>query len=270
MCTAVCVLRTYLPATYSYYSTGILFIPNVAHMRSETFTALLCRRLHFLASFFFAPRLLALCAAVRPCVCYQAVSGWVEGSREKLQEMGCLRAREFDIISIWTSGGQSRSWIGPAEAQVSERLSLWRKESMSTTRRWDTQRECRARRCAQVQALLVMTCREEASPTLTLRRFSLAVLVSPLLPLFLACKEETAVQCFLTQKCQENRLHLAAVVYNALWSRLIGSCDTPRLFLFPLLGIWMIKEQCLKGAFSFSISSTSTFQREAHLGLFAT
>lgn len=165
MCTAVCVLRTYLSATYSYYSTAILLIPNVAHARSETFTALrfLCRRLHFLASyfFFFCTRLLAACAAARPCVCYQAVSGWVKGSGEKLQEMGCLRAREFDIISIWTSGGQSRRWIGPAEAQVSERLSLWRKESTSTTRRWDTQRECRERRCAQVQALLVMTRREK-------------------------------------------------------------------------------------------------------------
>lgn len=110
----------------------------------------------------------------------------------------------------------------------------------------------------------------EASPTLTLRRVSLAALASPLLPLFLARKEKTAVKCFLTQKCQANRLHLAVVVYNALWSRLIGICDTPRLFLFPLLGIWIIKEQCLKGAFSFSISSTSTFQRDAHLGLFAT
>lgn len=78
MCAAVCVLQTYffLPkyvsATYSYYS--ILFIPNVAHARSETFTALrfLCHRLHFLASFFLLP--LALCVAVCPCVCYQAVS----------------------------------------------------------------------------------------------------------------------------------------------------------------------------------------------------
>lgn len=94
---------------------------------------------------------------------------------------------------------------------------------------------------------------------------SFPLTLSPSLPVFPTHK--TTVKCSLTQKCQGMRLHLAAVVYNALWSRLIRICDTSLLFLFCLLGIWIIKEQFLKGAFSFSISSVLYFS-ERHISIF--
>lgn len=58
---------------------------------------------------------------------------------------------------------------------------------------------------------------------------------------------------------KETAFTVAAVVYNSLWSRL--NCDTSRLSPLRLLGIWIMKEQCLKSAFSFSTSSISCLSK---------
>lgn len=109
---------------------------------------------------------------------------------------------------------------------------------------------------AQVQAHLLMTRRSLANPLLMLRlSVSSPLTLSP--PL--SRTHKSTVKRSLTQKCQGMRLHLAAVVYNALWSRLIRIVTHLSAFLFCLLGIWIIKEQSRKGALSFSISSISYF-----------
>lgn len=86
-------------------------------------------------------------------------------------------------------------------------------------------------------------------------RFSVSSLISQ--------AHRPTVKCSLTQKCQGVKLHLAAAVYNALWSCLIRICDTSQLFLFCLLGIWIMKQPSLKGAFRFSIFSVLHFSKKS-------
>lgn len=93
--------------------------------------------------------------------------------------------------------------------------------------------------CAGVQAHLLITCRSLANPLLML------LLSVSLQSLFFLAYRKTTVKCSLTQKCQGRSLHLAAVVYNALWSRLIRMCDTSQLFLLCLLGDLNNKENHL-------------------------
>lgn len=78
------------------------------------------------------------------------------------------------------------------------------------------------------------------------------------------------LHCSLTQKCQAMSPHLAAVVYHALWSRLIRDCDTSQLFLFCLVGILNNKATLLQSTRCFwFLHFIFFFQWENHLCLSA-
>ena len=118
---------------------------------------------------------------------------------------------------------------------------------------------------AQIHKWSKHTCKwlAELEPDLSPYVMPLSLSLSPSLPHTDTYK--STVNCSLTQKCQAMTLHLAALVYNALWSRLIRTCDTR--FLMSLLKIWILKEQSRKGAFRFSISSILCFN-ETHVSVF--
>lgn len=185
----------------------------------------------------------------------------LEGA-EKLQEMGSELHSWSDIISIWTSGANQAAELKQGKLRCLKGFHNKEKELAIRDTQMDKNAEKRGLR-ASASALANDSQKScQPSPYVT-SLLSLSLLPS----LSLSRTHKTTVKCSLTQKCQGMRLHLAAVVYNALWSRLIRICDTSQLSLFCLLGIWIIKEQSLKGAFSFSISSVLYFS-ERHIFIF--
>lgn len=140
---------------------------------------------------------------------------------------GLLALSCFDIISIWTS-----------EANQADEMNQGKLRCLKTFHNQE-------RKCRNMDAekwwnggLSVDQCRFSSNPLSSTQMHNCSkMLPDPEVP-----RKETAFT-------------VAAVVYNSLWSHLI--CDTSRLFPLRLLGIWIMKEQCLKSAFSFPTSSIS-------------
>lgn len=153
----------------------------------------------------------------------------VDGSKWAiLQDMDPLVLSLFDIISIWTAKAN----------QVAE----WKREELRCLQAFHNKGwKCHNRAAEGCREQVLISEGVSMRSPLTLSppqtRNRAKMLPDPEVP-----RKETAFT-------------VAAVVYNSLWSHLI--CDTSRHFSQRLLGIWIMKEQWLKSAFSFSTSSVS-------------
>lgn len=153
----------------------------------------------------------------------------VDGSKWAiLQDMGSLVLSRFDIISIWTAEANKVAERRREELRCLQAFHNkgWKCHNRAAEGCWE---QVLISEGVSIHSLLTL------SPPQTRNRANM--LPDPEVP-----RKEIAFT-------------VAAVVYNSLWSHLI--CDTSRHFSQCLLGIWIMKEQWLKSAFSFSTSSIS-------------
>lgn len=160
----------------------------------------------FIFSGYFTP---AGFGALCPCACLLELSSRLRASSE-IARNGLLLHSLFDIISIRTSGANQDVELEQGKLRCLKGFHNTEKK-LALNSRYANGHECKDGRLRTSASTLV----NDSQKSCQLFFFVATILSLSFLP-SISHEHNSTVKRSLTQKCQGMRLHLAAVVYNAL------------------------------------------------------